>query len=260
MSATERLITVNDRRFYLRTHGAEYPTVVFDAGHGDGADGWGTLIEEVAAFAQTYVYDRAGIGRSEAAPPPRTSGQIVEDLRALLAAAAIPPPYLLVGHSLGGLNMQLYARRYPRDVAGLILLDTTHADFPIRVRAALSPEECRAFDESFGNNPEGIDRQGCWAEVRAAAPMPDIPLVVIARGQAPPAATLPANWPTERMEQIWQGVQKELAGTSPQGRFMRAERSGHYVHHDQPALILAEIRRVVASVRGADPGTTAPPH
>jgi Lysophospholipase len=108
---------------HLRCVGAGAPTVVLEAGLGDGLLTWARVQDSIAGFASVCAYDRAGYGWSDPGPAPRTSAREIAELHALLGAAHLPPPYVLVGHSMGGLNVRLYAFRYPREVAGLVLVD-----------------------------------------------------------------------------------------------------------------------------------------
>jgi pimeloyl-ACP methyl ester carboxylesterase len=100
------------------------PTVVMDSGLGGGLLDWQTVQPKVVNFARVCSYDRSGIGWSESGPSPRTSPQIVKELHALLEKAGVGGPYVLVGHSFGGANVQLYAAEYPKEVAGMVLVDS----------------------------------------------------------------------------------------------------------------------------------------
>jgi pimeloyl-ACP methyl ester carboxylesterase len=104
------------------------PTVIMDTGLGVPAVGWDFVQPEVAKFARVCSYDRAGYGWSTPGPMPRTSGEIAKELHALLAAAGEKPPYVLVAHSFGGYNVRVYTKEYPAEVAGLVLVDTSHED------------------------------------------------------------------------------------------------------------------------------------
>ncbi len=104
----------------------EGPTVVFEAGMGCSCLDWCKVQPEVAKFARAVSYDRAGLGWSDSGPNPRTSKQMVAELHTLLTNANIPKPYILVGHSFGGLNARLYADTYPQEVAGMVFVDTSH--------------------------------------------------------------------------------------------------------------------------------------
>lgn len=125
---TGKLVRVNGHRLHLSSSGAGGPVVVMDSGLGHTSLVWSLVQAEVAGFTRVCVYDRAGYGWSEVGPMPRTSQQIVAELHALLANADIPGPYVLVGHSFGGLNMTFYASQYPDEVVGLVLLDTLPKD------------------------------------------------------------------------------------------------------------------------------------
>jgi pimeloyl-ACP methyl ester carboxylesterase len=107
---------------------AANPPVVFESGLSAHKESWNKVFPEIARTNTVFAYNRPGIGESPATARPRDGATIVEDLRALLASRNIRPPYILVGHSAGGLYMQLYARRYPAEVAGLVLVDPTHPE------------------------------------------------------------------------------------------------------------------------------------
>jgi pimeloyl-ACP methyl ester carboxylesterase len=130
-----RLFDVGGYRLQLHRAGQGAPAVIMDAGLNDFSVQWAEVQARVAGFTTACVYDRAGLGWSDASPRPRTSGVMVDELHALLAAAGVPGPYVLVGHSFGGLNMRLYAHRYPADAAGLVLVDSAHEEQTIRVPA-----------------------------------------------------------------------------------------------------------------------------
>ncbi|HUP27757.1 MAG TPA: alpha/beta hydrolase, partial [Chloroflexia bacterium] len=104
-------------RMFYRCIGAGAPAIIMDAGLGDTSETWESVAGQIAQITRVFVYDRAGVGRSPLSTLPRTSNRMVRELRALLVHAKVEPPYLLVGHSFGGLNMMLYASRYPHEVA-----------------------------------------------------------------------------------------------------------------------------------------------
>src|SRR6266496_3369803 len=120
-----KLVDIGGYRLHINCTGTGSPTVILDAGLGGTSLDWSKVQPAVARFTRVCSYDRAGYGWSDTGPGPRTSQQIVKELHLLLVHAQISGPYLLVGHSLGGLNMRLYAYRYPQEVAGMVLLDST---------------------------------------------------------------------------------------------------------------------------------------
>ena len=168
--------TVNGRQIYLECRGAGAPAVVLEAGLGVAAAGtWAAVHRPLAGTTRTCAYDRAGIGASEPGEPPRTSAAMVAELRTLLAAGGVDPPYVLVGASFGGLNAQLMARRHPDEVAGLVLLDALHPDFDARFEDVMGRRAARARARMVGQNAEGVsfeDQRASDAAVAAADPLP----------------------------------------------------------------------------------------
>ncbi len=131
-----QLVDVGGHRLNLHCSGSGAVTVVFEAPPGDGAWAWWAVQPAVALKTRACVYDRAGLGFSDPATRAGTSANAVDDLHALLAAAGVKPPFVLVGNSLGGANVQLYAWRYPDEVKGLVLVEPLHEDEPARLGAA----------------------------------------------------------------------------------------------------------------------------
>lgn len=123
-----RLIDVGGHRLHLHCAGTGSPSVIFDAALGASSLSWSLVQPEIARITRACSYDRAGFGWSDAGPLPRTAGRIADELRELLRRAEVPPPYVFVGHSFGGLVMRILAARHPRDVAGLVLVDPAHPE------------------------------------------------------------------------------------------------------------------------------------
>jgi len=117
------------RRLAYRMVGDGRPAVVFESGSGSMLDVWALVQETVAAFTTTIAYDRAGYGSSDSDGCGRSGERVLDDLNQLLEHLAVPPPYVLVGASLGGLYVRLFAARRPADVAGLVLVDGRPEDF-----------------------------------------------------------------------------------------------------------------------------------
>jgi pimeloyl-ACP methyl ester carboxylesterase len=121
------LIDIEGNRLHLWRAGEGSPAVVIATSLGEPGHGWAEIQRRLAQHTTVVLYDRAGLGWSDPGPWP-TGKRIVDDLHALLDAARIPPPYVLVGHSVGGLHVRLYAARHPEQVAGLVLVDSSHPD------------------------------------------------------------------------------------------------------------------------------------
>ena len=116
-------MSIGTHRLHIRCDGDGGPTVIFDAALGGSSLSWSLVHPAVARLTRACSYDRAGFGWSDAGPLPRTASRIANELRDLLRVTAVPPPYVLVGHSYGGLVMRLYAARHPNDVAGFVLIE-----------------------------------------------------------------------------------------------------------------------------------------
>jgi pimeloyl-ACP methyl ester carboxylesterase len=123
-----RLFDIGTHRLHLDVRGSGDPPVIFDAALGASSLSWTYVAREVASFTRACAYDRAGFGWSEAGPLPRTAERIADELRRLMAAAGIAPPFVVVGHSFGGLVARILASRHPGEVAGLVLLDPAHPE------------------------------------------------------------------------------------------------------------------------------------
>lgn len=127
-AAPGTLIDVGGHRLHITCAGAGTPAVIFDSALGASSLSWTYVQPEVSRFTTACAYDRAGFGWSEAGPRPRTVGRILDELRTLIARRGVPPPYVLVGHSFGGLTARLFAARHPREIAGLVLLDPAYPE------------------------------------------------------------------------------------------------------------------------------------
>ena len=141
----QKLIAIESgRRLNIYCTGSGSPTVVFDSGLGDGTRAWGLILPDVAKHTRACSYDRAGLGFSDPPTRPSTSANMVDDLHHLLHAAHIKPPYVLVGHSLGGMNVKLYAETYLSEVAGLVFVDPSHEDLG-KGAWAIDPESRKTY-------------------------------------------------------------------------------------------------------------------
>lgn len=270
------LVDIGGYRLHIHCsgpEGASGPTVVMDAGIGECSLGWGLVQPEIARFVRVCTYDRAGLGWSDPAPTPRTSQQIVSELHTLLTNAGIKPPYVLVGHSFGGLNARLYTNQFPEEVAGIVLVDSTHEDNPFRptllIRAGLFTAPLgipRLFSQNFvSENPifagnskypssyraiatstkylntvrrEYAAADESWSQGRSSKKsLEDRPLVVLF-----------ARFNHEAYL-VFEKLQMELAQRSTEGKLIIVENSGHHIQHDQPEVVIDAVREVVEAVR-----------
>jgi pimeloyl-ACP methyl ester carboxylesterase len=245
-AAPGRKVDIGGYRLRLYCTGQGSPVVVMDSGLGDTMETWADVWPGVKAFTRICVYDRAGLGKSDAGPTPRTSQRIVDELHGLLVVARVPEPYVLVGHSFGGLNVRLFASEHPAQVAGLVLVEATHEDYPKREKELRPLADRRRIETSLGLAPPAARSEyeslaTSAEQIRAAGPTPDIPVVVITAAHC---------CETEALTRAWMELQKDLVSRSPKARQVIADKSGHYVPFDEPGLIVDALRDMVGSIRG----------
>jgi pimeloyl-ACP methyl ester carboxylesterase len=243
------LIDIGGRRLFLRCIGTGQPTVILEAGYGDDGTIWDSVQLKASERIRVCSYDRAGLSRSDPAPSlPRTSADVVADLHALLGAAGIAPPYLLVGHSFGGLHARLFAATYPAEVAGLVLVDGWPEGYDAALRTLVSDDQWTQYQATLAKDPdyEAIDLDASYTEVRAAPLPPGLPLTVISHGRPPDAACCPPGWPVAAQEQLWQELQRGLVALEPDARQIMGTESGHAIHYEQPELVVDAILGMVA--------------
>lgn len=221
------------------------PVVVFESGLGNSKEVWESVFAPVAGFTRVVAYDRAGYGRSRGGSGERDGATIVSELRALLRELGLPPPYLLVGHSLGGQLVELYARLHPEEVVGVVLVDARSVDFSQRCLAE-RVERCTLPWLSRMLLPRGARAELAVAarteeQIRAAGPFPAVPLRVLTATQRP------AHMPNLR--RVWAETQAELALLSPLGEQEICDTCGHFIQRDAPERVIEAIRSIVASTR-----------
>jgi pimeloyl-ACP methyl ester carboxylesterase len=154
----------------------------------------------------------------------------------------------------------MYASMYPEDVAGMVLIDSSHEEQNARVQELLSPEQWAAYMQ-MNIVIEGLDLDASFAqltELEQASPLRPMPLFVVSAGQADDPAAMPPDWPTEAQHALWMELQEDLAGLVPGARHVVAEESRHYVHQSQPDMVVNAIRQVVDAVREPTSWATPP--
>jgi pimeloyl-ACP methyl ester carboxylesterase len=287
-----RLVDVGGRRLHILCKGeAPGPTVVIEQGAGSPSVAWQPLQNEVSAFARVCLYDRAGYQWSDPAPGPRSLSDRAADLHRLLQAGGVSGPYVLVGHSYGGVLNRVFAEAYPQDVAGLVLIDAV--------------EEAAIFRHSYGDYRRGflqiaavgrmLARFGVVRLLMTALSRPEGGMTAemnnqmigfisrpsfsggledeldsLSRGQAELAPTgrpgalgerplvvithvKPFPGPAALLEPGWAEGQKRLAALSTNSELIAATKSNHMIHAEQPELVVDAIRRVHAAATGHTP-------
>jgi pimeloyl-ACP methyl ester carboxylesterase len=275
------------REMYMECRGKGRPTVVFVSGGGNRAEIWSESLDPskqavLPAIAETNrvcAYDRPGTvatvgeedfetSRSDPVPQPTTLNDAVTDLHALLDASGERGPYVLVGHSLGGAIARHYASEYPKDVSGLVLVDY----LPYEMRNGLSDEEWHLYlTTPLSSNPseedlaiypdlEQIDHQRNLKQVLAAAPLKPMPLIVLSSDKVPDLSTyvedgslpLTVEEAKKFARLLFNAVvdaRADLVSQVPGARHITDTDSGHYIHQENPQLVIASVREVVEAAR-----------
>jgi len=225
----------------VATSGSQ-PTIVFESGLGATHDAWKEILPEIATTHAVFAYSRPGYGRSAPVQRPRDGETIVAELRALLKSRNVKPPYVLVGHSAGGLYMQLFARRYPKEVAGLVLVDPTHPTqfdgegaLENRVSPALLLLARATIGGPFREEFDALVPTG--HQVLSAPPLPrTVPVEILVAPDK--AGTAMAAFDNAKRQ--------DFANLYPYAR-MEAVEGGHQIPREKPEAVVAAIRRVLSA-------------
>jgi len=270
------MVELGSHRLHIHCTGEGSPVVVFESGLGGTSLDWSRVQPAVSGFTRACSYDRAGYGWSEPGPNPRHATRLAAELDRLLLFAEVPPPYVLVGHSFGGLTVRLFAARRERSLAGLVLVDTVHERQFQHMKAAgvrtpTAPTGRRFVITNPGMVPEGLPEtvkplarrlaampkavRALYGELewmRTSAQQvgsirsaPDAPVVVLSREPRAGDATLEAA----RLDGAWLDLQHRLAGSMNNGALRVVGDSGHHIHLDRPEEVVAAIRALVEAVR-----------
>ena len=269
-----RIAIGGGRHLYLECHGSGSPTVVLDAGLSGRGDSWNVsdpaspnatpVLAGVQQFTRVCTYDRPGtvgsapedFSRSDPVPMPRNAAAAVTDLHELLSAAKVPGPYVLVGHSFGGLNILLYALNYPRRVAGIVFVDA----LPPELRNQMTPSLWKTYSELNAQPLPGLhykeletmDFSASLDQVQRAlarTTLPAIPIVVLTKDRPFDLAgrELPAGF-GEKLDAAWRRAQRQLAASIAHVPLTVVETS-HNISVERPDVVIDAIRRVVEAVR-----------
>ncbi len=238
------------RRLNLYSSGEGSPTVILAPGMGGTTLSWGRVQRHVAAYTRVVSFDHAGMGFSDPGPLPRTSQAIVSDLRAALKAAGIAPPYVIVGHSAGGMHMRLFAFLHPEEVVGMVMVDSSSAYQGPRLFDA---ETSRAWDR---RNAERLNR--FVRLTRAGTLTPGSPDYADAVGEPDPILTPELNAAVRAQHTssgYWRALRSENAafGKASSEQVAAAHRS----LGDMPLIVLTAGRLAVSATESATPAQLA---
>jgi hypothetical protein len=208
------------------------------------------VVAELRGSNRTCTYDRANTGSSDAISGDRTSGDVAADLHRLLETANIAPPYILVGHSLGGISMRLFASIYADEVAALILVDATPTTFVEDACGIVDADRCEIFRSDFEPaHNDGIDIAGSSAAIEAAAPLRPIPVIVLAATDHGHNGYAPGL----EFEAMWLQRQQEVADSVEGGRLQEVA-GGHNIQSLHPEIVVIAVSTVAAQLSAAAGG------
>lgn len=269
-----RLVSVNGRKCHIFCLGAGTPSVIFISGLGETYDSWSKVQPEVARSTRTCSYDRAGLGWSDSAPEPREVRRMASELHDLLAASDVRPPYLLVGHSLGGGIARVFDAQYSQEVAGIIFVDAVPAEFLRRMQPDAWDEnmlrtahrmkwlapfgiarlqgkcqvdnrpliDCTDFWRTFTGEREALPNS--VLQVGTVRSIGDTPLRILSRDPDPAV-----GWGSAENRLAWEEMQEELTKLSTQSRQSIVKGATHYIQDDQPQAVITAISDMLRVVR-----------
>jgi len=224
------------------------PTVVLESGLGAAIGAWALVQPRIQAFTSVIAYDRAGYGLSDSPmKTPRSSDDIALDLHAGLHAAGIPPPYILVGHSMGGFYIRSFAHQFPSELAGLVFMDPSAEGWVETLRTQF-PQVYQNMMAKEASEPEPLKseiagRQASEDQMRAAWPLPDVPVALLTAIQFQPDGS------EAKIYQEWYKAHQEFLDRVKFGTHLVATNSDHNIQFDQPGLVVNTISNLVMSVR-----------
>ena len=264
-----QLVDIGGYKLHLWCTGSGEPAAILDNGLGGTSAGWGFVQPDVARFTRVCSYDRAGMGYSDSGPSPRTARRIASELATLLDRGGIAGPVVLVGASIAGFNVRVFASDHPERAAGLVLVDASHEgdshDVPPMARFVpllSTVGALRLFGVSFGQSveslPPSVRRYAQATSFRAAGYQAAADEIIHIRESASEVSssrrklTIPVVVVTgaRGADEHWRQFQQDLASLSERGCSMIARQSGHVVSIEQPEVVVDAIRTVVETARG----------
>ena len=247
------------RSLFVDCVGSGSPTIVLEAGLGAGTSTWGAVQPQLGRTTRTCAYDRAGVGSSVGLPGVHDAREEIDDLERLLDGLHVDPPYVLVGHSYGGILARLFAHAHAKEIAGVVLVDAMGRDQTRRTLAVWPKSQARALRRTVAKPVrDGLDLASSEALASHVRSLGDTPLAVITAGRHD------EEWGRVRprlgraLDRLWGRLQDELAALSSDSAHVVALRSDHVVQgrDGQPVVV---IRAVEAVVRAARDRTPLPP-
>ena len=244
----QEMIDIGGRRLFLNCSGTPHsPIVILEAGSEATSESWARVQPRISEFAYVCSYDRAGLGRSDSAGHEETIAENVADLHQLLGKAALSPPYVLVGHSSGGIRVRRYQAQFKDEVIGMVLVDSAHEEQIWRFND-ISP----GFVRGIAANPANLPRLGMLPPQEHLQWRANIPLIVLEHGKPmefPPALVAQGRL----IEKSLHAMQQDLASRSTQGEIRTAQHSGHDIPNEEPDMVVLAVRDVLTKSAPAPP-------
>lgn len=253
---SSRFVYINGKAQHILDIGSGRPAVVFVTGFGDDLKAYASIQKELATITRTISYDRAGLGKSELTGKNRSLDTLVSELNKILTNENIPTPYILVGHSYGGHIVRYYAHLYPGKVGGMVLIDPSIENLDDEIRRVKTSAEIKSFDSLYvhGRDPdwsEGVSREADYFRLNEKL----LRAKSLKFPESIRTTLITAMKNPESRHSFLKGVNK-MAGDLHKGwatdyphiRHVLAERSGHYVHYDEPELVIQEIRAILEAI------------
>ncbi|WP_096188918.1 alpha/beta fold hydrolase [Evansella halocellulosilytica] len=237
--AQELFVEINGFKLFAKLCGENKgkPAVIMEAGYGDTSTTWDPILHEISNRTEVLVYDRAGVGKSEKSPNSRTSKDMVSELNLLIKKLELKRPFIFVGHSFGGVNVRLFASQYPDKVCGLILVDSTPADYVERFLPTMSEDFQKAYKNQFFYEGDFEEMMISLNQLKENKRVLSVPLTVLSAGNK-------AHY-SKASQKLWNDMQKDIVNISSNSEIIVAEKSSHYIHHDEPEVVIRAINRII---------------
>jgi pimeloyl-ACP methyl ester carboxylesterase len=241
----------SEPRLHIRCVGRGTTTVLLIAGFEEGTENWNKVEPAISASARVCSYDRPGTGTSDPPASTQTFASQATDLHALLTAVGEPGPYVVVGHSFGGVEAVTFAAKYPADVIGLVLIDTSPVTWPTVLRSVLDDgTETATLLRTFGiglsdptKNAEHLDVAASIAEASAIVSLGSVPMAVITavERQYPGLGTTELS----RLTDLWNQGQQQWSHLSSAAHVVSVDHTSHHIQLDHPGVVIDEIARLL---------------
>ena len=230
----------NGRSLNIECNGSGSPTVVLEAGEGTPGDHMFGFQKILARQYTTCAYDRANVGASDSAPTPRSASDVVNDLHQLLETADVPGPYVLVGQSAGGFFVQLYGRRYPDEVVGVVAMNPVPpADEALKREWPVLNKEEREMEQAyFREDSEGTSWFASTKELKKAPPPPPIPFDMLVSTEA----ECEGDSFCLKTHDGYEEIEREVAQQWPEGNYRQLE-VGHEIYSEKPEVVIDAVKR-----------------